>query len=43
MDGTINLATVVVWGGLALGLVFGAVANKFRLTEGGAGRIEANN
>lgn len=36
MDGTINLATVVVWGGLVLGLVFGAVANKINFCTMGA-------
>ena len=36
MDGTINLALVVVWGGLALGLVFGAVANKINFCTMGA-------
>lgn len=36
MDGATNLATVVVWGGLALGLVFGAVANKINFCTMGA-------
>lgn len=36
MDGTINLATVVIWGGLALGLMFGAIANKINFCTMGA-------
>lgn len=36
MDGTINLVTVMVWGGLVLGLVFGAVANKINFCTMGA-------
>lgn len=36
MDGTINLATVVVSGGLVLGLIFGAVANKINFCTMGA-------
>ena len=36
MDGTINPATGVVWGGLVLGLIFGAVANKINFCTMGA-------
>ena len=36
MDSTINPATMVVWGGLLLGLVFGAVANRTNFCTMGA-------
>lgn len=36
MDSTINPATMVVWGGLALGFIFGAVANKTNFCTMGA-------
>ena len=36
MDSTINPATMVVWGGLVLGLIFGAVANKTNFCTMGA-------
>jgi uncharacterized membrane protein YedE/YeeE len=36
MDNTINPATIVVWGGLVLGMVFGAVANKTNFCTMGA-------
>jgi uncharacterized protein len=36
MDSTINPATAVVWGGLALGFIFGAVANKTNFCTMGA-------
>ena len=36
MDSTINPATMVVWGGLLLGIIFGAVANKTNFCTMGA-------
>lgn len=36
MDSTINPATLVVWGGLVIGMVFGAVANKTNFCTMGA-------
>ena len=36
MDSTVNLAMIVVWGGLALGVTFGAVANKINFCTMGA-------
>ncbi|MDP2366625.1 YeeE/YedE family protein [Rhodoferax sp.] len=36
MDAALNPATLVVWGGLGLGLVFGAVANKTNFCTMGA-------
>lgn len=36
MDSTINPATMVVWGGLLLGVIFGAVANKTNFCTMGA-------
>lgn len=36
MDNTVNLTTIVVWGGLVLGIVFGAVANKINFCTMGA-------
>lgn len=36
MDSTIGLSVIVVWGGLVLGFVFGAVANKINFCTMGA-------
>lgn len=36
MESTVNLTMIVVWGGLALGIIFGAVANKINFCTMGA-------